>query len=127
MPTWSLADILVESDPSSETAERYGMLARVARAQDLVFTEQDGGRDPGDGAAGSLAIQLDVTERERVDAVVAQVLEQFGQIDILVNNAATLDHLGPIPDRQIRRSSGSATSRSTSPAPSTARRPPGRT
>ena len=30
---------------------------------------------------------MDVTQRGRVDAVVAQVLEQFGRIDVLVNNA----------------------------------------
>jgi 3-oxoacyl-[acyl-carrier protein] reductase len=87
-----VADILVESDPSSETAERYGMLARVARAQDLVFTEQTAAEIQGMGRRAA-AIQLDVTERQRVDAVVAQVLEDFGQIDILVNNAGTLDHL----------------------------------
>jgi 3-oxoacyl-[acyl-carrier protein] reductase len=87
-----VADILVESDPSSETAERYGMLARVARAQDLVFTEQTAAEIQGMGRRAA-AIQLDVTERQRVEAVVAQVLEEFGQIDILVNNAGTLDHL----------------------------------
>jgi 3-oxoacyl-[acyl-carrier protein] reductase len=87
-----IADILVESDPSNETAERYGMLAQAARAQDLVFTEQTAAeiQDMGRRAA---AIQLDVTERDRVDAVVARVVEQFGRIDILVNNAGTLDHL----------------------------------
>ena len=30
---------------------------------------------------------MDVTQRDRVDTVVAQVLEQFGCIDVLVNNA----------------------------------------
>ena len=87
-----VADILVESDPSGETAERYGMLARVARAQHLVFTEQTAAEIQGMGRRAA-AIQLDVTERQRVDGVVAQVLEEFGQIDILVNNAGTLDHL----------------------------------
>jgi 3-oxoacyl-[acyl-carrier protein] reductase len=87
-----IADILVESDPSNETAERYGMLAQAARAQDLVFTEQTAAEIQAMGRR-AVAIQLDVTERERVDAVVAQVVEQFGRIDILVNNAGTLDHL----------------------------------
>ena len=59
----------------------------------------------------SAAIQLDVTERERVDAVVAQVVEQFGRIDILVNNAGTLDHLARFPNQS--RSCGSATCGST--------------
>ncbi|MEP6790776.1 MAG: SDR family NAD(P)-dependent oxidoreductase, partial [Ramlibacter sp.] len=30
---------------------------------------------------------VDVTQRPMVDAAVAQVLEQFGRIDVLVNNA----------------------------------------
>ena len=76
----AIADILVESDPSSETAERYGMLAQAARAQDLVFTEQTASEIQ-DMGRRSAAIQLDVTDRERVDAVVSQVLERFGRID----------------------------------------------
>jgi len=46
-----IADIQVESDESTETAERYGMLAQVAKAQGLVFTEATGEGDPGDGPA----------------------------------------------------------------------------
>ena len=40
-------------------------------------------------AAGATALGfvLDVTQREMVDAVVAQVKERFGRIDVLVNNA----------------------------------------
>lgn len=35
---------------------------------------------------------MDVTQREMVDAVVAQVIERFGRIDVLVNNAGiTMD------------------------------------
>jgi 3-oxoacyl-[acyl-carrier protein] reductase len=87
-----IADILVESDASSELAERYGMLAQAARAQDLVFTEQTAA-DIQELGRRSAAIQVDVTERERVDAVVARVVDEFGHVDILVNNAGTLDHL----------------------------------
>ena len=35
----------------------------------------------------ALGFVLDVTQREMVDAVVAQVVERFGRIDVLVNNA----------------------------------------
>ena len=34
-------------------------------------------------------IRCDVTDTELVDSVVAQVLEKFGRIDILINNAGT--------------------------------------
>ena len=37
--------------------------------------------------ATALGLVLDVTQREMVDAVVAQVKERFGRIDVLVNNA----------------------------------------
>ena len=37
--------------------------------------------------ATAVGFVMDVTQRERVDAVVAQVKERFGRIDVLVNNA----------------------------------------
>ena len=37
--------------------------------------------------AQALGLVMDVTQRRMVDAVVAQVLEEFGRIDVLVNNA----------------------------------------
>ncbi|MFC2020050.1 SDR family NAD(P)-dependent oxidoreductase [Chloroflexota bacterium] len=38
----------------------------------------------------SLAVQTDVRYKDQVDKLVARVLDEFGQIDILVNNVATL-------------------------------------
>ncbi|MEY3487331.1 MAG: hypothetical protein RL075_1336, partial [Pseudomonadota bacterium] len=37
--------------------------------------------------AQAIGCLMDVTDREMVDAVVAQVKNQFGRIDVLVNNA----------------------------------------
>ena len=86
-----LADIQLESDAGVE-AERYGPLAQAARARGLVHTEQTAAeiRDLGRRA---LALKCDVTMREQVDAVVARTAEELGPVDILVANAATLDHL----------------------------------
>jgi 3-oxoacyl-[acyl-carrier protein] reductase len=86
-----LADIQLESDAGVE-AERYGPLAQAARARGLVHTEQTAAeiRDLGRRA---LALKCDVTVREQVDAVVARTAEELGPVDILVANAATLDHL----------------------------------
>jgi 3-oxoacyl-[acyl-carrier protein] reductase len=86
-----LADILVESDRGTE-AERYGPLAQAARAQGLVHTEETAAeiRDLGRRA---LALKCDVTERAQVDAVVGRTADELGPIDILVANAATLDHV----------------------------------
>jgi 3-oxoacyl-[acyl-carrier protein] reductase len=90
-----VADILVESDPSTETAERYGPLAQVARAQDLVYTERTAAEIQALGRR-SAAVQLDVTDREAVAEAVRRVVEELGSVDILVNNAGTLDHVGQL-------------------------------
>src|SRR3977135_4364050 len=44
----------------------------------------------------SVALKMDVTNREQVKQVVDQVVKEFGSLDILVNNAGTLDHVAPI-------------------------------
>lgn len=43
----------------------------------------------------ALAVQLDVTQRASIDAAIAEVEQQAGDIDILVNNAAIFD-MAPI-------------------------------
>jgi 3-oxoacyl-[acyl-carrier protein] reductase len=48
----------------------------------------------------SAAIKMDVTNREQVHEVVETVVKEFGKIDILINNAATLDHVAPL-ERQM--------------------------
>ena len=53
-------------------------------------------REQGESIASALestgvkaeAVRCDVTDRDQVDALVAQVLERFGRLDILVNDAA---------------------------------------
>jgi 3-oxoacyl-[acyl-carrier protein] reductase len=94
----AIADIQVESETTDEDVERYGPLAQAARAQGFVYTEAtaDQIRELG---RRSLAIRCDVTERDQVDATVARVVEELGSVDILVNNAATLDHVGQLLDQ----------------------------
>jgi 3-oxoacyl-[acyl-carrier protein] reductase len=57
----------------------------------------------------SAAIKMDVTNRDQVRETMAKVKADFGRLDILINNAATLDHVAQIPkqsyelwDRDIR-------------------------
>ena len=92
-----VADLLVESELSEET-DRYGALATVARQQGLVHTEETVGeiRDMGRRA---LAVRCDVTNRVEVDTAVARAVEELGSIDILINNAGTLDHVGQLHDQ----------------------------
>jgi 3-oxoacyl-[acyl-carrier protein] reductase len=86
----AVADLLVESELSEET-DRYGALATVARQQGMVHTEETVDEIRGMGRR-ALAIRCDVTDRVQVDAAVARVAEELGSVDILINNAGTLDH-----------------------------------
>ena len=47
----------------------------------------------------SAAIKCDVTDRDQVQETVARVVEEFGSVDILINNAGTLDHVGQFHDQ----------------------------
>jgi len=87
----AIADIQVESD-SGEDAERYGVLARAARAQGMVYTESTV-EDIRALGRRALALKCDVTDRAQVNAAVTRVVEELGSVDILVNNAGTLDHV----------------------------------
>lgn len=93
-----IADIQVESDEAAEEVDRYGVLAQVARAQGLVFSEATA-RQIQELGRRSAAIKCDVTDREGVEATVARVVDELGSVDILVNNAGTLDHVGQFHDQ----------------------------
>jgi 3-oxoacyl-[acyl-carrier protein] reductase len=71
------------------------VLAQVAKAQGLVYTEQTAAEIQELGRR-SAAVKCDVTDRVQVAETVARVVDEFGSVDILVNNAATLDHVGQI-------------------------------
>jgi 3-oxoacyl-[acyl-carrier protein] reductase len=88
----AIADILVESELSEET-DAWGSLATVARAQGLVKTESTA-EEIREMGRGSLAVKCDVTDRDQVAAAVERTVAELGSVDILVNNAATLDHVG---------------------------------
>ena len=92
-----IADIQIESDESDDAAE-YGILAQAARAQGLVYSERTASEIAELGRR-SAAIKCDVTDREQVQETVARIVDEFGSVDILVNNAATLDHVGQLGDQ----------------------------
>jgi 3-oxoacyl-[acyl-carrier protein] reductase len=93
-----IADIQIESDPGEE-AERYGPLAQAARAQGFVYTEATADEIRGLGRRAA-AIKCDVTDRGQVQETIEQVVRDFGSVDVLVNNAGTLDHLGQLGDQR---------------------------
>src|SRR4051812_16481335 len=94
----AIADIQLESDPG-EDVERYGALARAARAQGMVYTEATVEEIRALGRR-ALAVKCDVTDRAQVDAAVGRVLDELGSVDILVNNAGTLDHVAQFGDQR---------------------------
>jgi 3-oxoacyl-[acyl-carrier protein] reductase len=93
----AIADIQLESD-SGDAAERYGPLAQAARAQSLVYTERTV-EEIAELGRRALARPCDVTDRAQVAETVTRIEEELGPIDILINNAGTLDHLGQLPDQ----------------------------
>src|SRR2546430_8771762 len=98
-----ITDILIEDDPDLQaTAEgANSVLAQVATAQGWVYSNATAEQIRQMGRR-STAIKMDVTDRQRIREVFAQVKEQFGRIDILINNAATLDHTAQIPNQDYR-------------------------
>jgi 3-oxoacyl-[acyl-carrier protein] reductase len=93
-----IADILVESDTSAASA--YGALAEAAVAQGMVHAESTVDEIRGLGRRAQ-AVKCDVTDRAQVDATVARVVEELGSVDILINNAGTLDHVGQFHDQRL--------------------------
>src|SRR2546425_2377568 len=95
-----ITDVLVEDDPNlQQTAESQGsMLAQVAVSQGWVHSNATAEEIRTMGRR-SLAIKMDVTNREQVRDVFKKVKDEFGKIDILINNAATLDHTAQIPNQ----------------------------
>ncbi|MDW7738617.1 MAG: SDR family NAD(P)-dependent oxidoreductase [Bacillota bacterium] len=89
-----ITDILLESDQSNDV-NRFGPLAQVMKSKGIVYTEQTA-KDIIKMNRRAAAFKMDVTNREQVAEVISGVVEEFGRIDILVNNAAALDHVATI-------------------------------
>ncbi|MEA2683297.1 MAG: 3-oxoacyl-[acyl-carrier protein] reductase [Chloroflexota bacterium] len=96
-----VTDILIESDPELEKAveQSESILANVMQSQGAIYTEKTVADIIAMGRKAS-AYKMDVTNREQVAEVIGKVMAEYGHIDILINNAATLDHVGPIERQQ---------------------------
>jgi 3-oxoacyl-[acyl-carrier protein] reductase len=66
----------------------------------MVYTESTADEIRGMGRR-SLALRCDVTDRAQVVATVERVVAELGSVDILINNAATLDHVGQFHNQSI--------------------------
>ncbi len=94
-----ITDILIETDEYSEIeAEKYGPMQQVMQSTNVVYANKTAQEIQKMGRR-SIAVKMDVTNREQVKEVFAKVKEQYGKIDILINNAGTLDHVSQIEDQ----------------------------
>ena len=61
----------------------------AAEGATVVVTDLDeaSAKETADALPGAIAIRADVTDRQGVQAMVGRVVEQFGRVDVLVNNA----------------------------------------
>ena len=102
-----------EGDPETETRKRVvlvtGTSSGIGRATAEAFLEENWAvvataRDPADiaalGDAGCRTRELDVTDGERVAALVTETIEDYGAIDCIVNNAG-YGQKGPLEDISV--------------------------
>lgn len=91
-----ITDILIESDASiGEAAKKYGPLSQVMQLTNVVYAEKTAEEIRAMGRR-SFAVKMDVTDKNQVVEVFKQIAGEFGKIDILINNAGTLDHVSQI-------------------------------
>ncbi|MBN2909527.1 3-oxoacyl-ACP reductase FabG [Polycladomyces sp. WAk] len=90
-----ITDILLESENNEEIAETYGPISQVMQSTGVVYAEKTAEEIRKMGRR-SMAIRMDVTDREQVAEVFRLVKEEMGGIHILINNAGTLDHVSQI-------------------------------
>ncbi|MEW6756241.1 MAG: 3-oxoacyl-ACP reductase family protein [Candidatus Latescibacterota bacterium] len=80
-----------------------GSGARVAIVDIDAATAQQAAAEVAAGGAECLALAGDVAEQAQMEAAVAQILERWGRIDVLVNNAGINTVGGRVPIHEYRR------------------------
>jgi 3-oxoacyl-[acyl-carrier protein] reductase len=68
-------------------AERFGQEGARVAVNDLHLTRAE---EVAKGVPGAMAVAADVSDKAQVDAMFDRVLESFGTIDVLVNNAGDI-------------------------------------
>jgi len=81
----------------SETLSREGAAVAINYSTSAAKAEAEAARIV-DAGGRAFAVQADVRDPEQVDRMVAAVMERFGRIDGLVNNAIAGKQMGPLSD-----------------------------
>jgi 3-oxoacyl-[acyl-carrier protein] reductase len=71
----------------------------AANGAQVVYTDVDrAGAEAAAATAGALALEMNVTDDAQIQEAVAQIVQRYGRIDVLVNNAGvnTMAHRVPI-------------------------------
>lgn len=90
-----IGDILLEGDETVTPTESQSAIAQMMRSQGVVYARKTAADIRALGRKAE-AYRLDVTDRAQAGEVFARAEAELGPIDILVNNAATLDHVAAL-------------------------------
>ena len=80
----------------AEIARQY--VAQGARVMVADLNEDGARKVAGEIGENAFPMRCDVTQKADIDALVAKTIEQFGKIDIVVNNAGTTHRNQPLMD-----------------------------
>ncbi len=78
---------------------KYMALALAEAGSDIVVPDiniqkaQEAAKEIEAKGVKALAIKMDVTEKKEIDKMVKTVMDSFGRIDVLINNAGIAKHI----------------------------------
>ncbi|AUW43929.1 SDR family NAD(P)-dependent oxidoreductase [Rhizobium ruizarguesonis] len=88
-----------------ELARQFAAAGAIAVIADLSITNSENvAKEISEAGGRSLALSVDVSQKDSVDAMVAAVKKEFGRIDVLVNNASLFSALVKRPFDEIPES-----------------------
>lgn len=88
-----------------ELARQFAAAGAISVIADLSLANSENVvREIADSGGRSLALSVDVANKDSVESMVAEILQQFGRIDVLINNASLFSALVKRPFDEIPQS-----------------------